>query len=237
MMQARPSPSAHASFLERLDAMAKGFGSRAALAKAAGIPPGSLHNYIAGSEPTRPVLIALARAAKVSLTWFAAGEGSKEPGAPPFGYVGIPFYDLKKTAGRVLQPLLSETVAEFLLFKAERLGVETGAHLFAVEALEGFGARVNAGDLLVIQAPPIRLDLMCGLDTAPDPSSLDERAVCLVAHKGEARLRRLSWRDRHRHYYLVIGAPDAKDLEVELSSPEFFDFQLLGRVIWRAGRP
>lgn len=218
--------------------MARELGSWAAFAKKMGVRPGSLYHYVEGSEPTRPTILCMAEAAGVSPAWLLTGEGAKEPGAPPSGYVGVPFYDLRRSAGRV-QPLISEAVSEFLLLKAAWLGVEAGAHLFAIEALESFGARVKAGDILVAEAPAIGLHLIYAFDQAHESPSFDGRSVCLIAHRGEALLGRLSWRDRRGRHCLVIAGPDAgsKEIEAELGSPEFFDFQLLGRVIWRGGRP
>jgi helix-turn-helix protein len=51
------------SFASRLVEIVAAFPSRAALAKKAGLTPSALQSYVEGAEPTRPALVALARAA------------------------------------------------------------------------------------------------------------------------------------------------------------------------------
>src|SRR5271170_1576672 len=100
------------TFVERLEEASAKFASRAALAKAANIPPSSLQAYFEGAEPTRPALVALAQAADVSLDWLAMGRGYKEPHPPvPDGYGTIPYYDLLKSGGYVY-PLVMEDIAD-----------------------------------------------------------------------------------------------------------------------------
>lgn len=56
--------------------MVKSCDSASALAQAAGISEGALRKYLAGAEPTRVPLVALARAGEVSVQWLATGEGA-----------------------------------------------------------------------------------------------------------------------------------------------------------------
>src|SRR5579863_8396687 len=99
-------------FTKRLEEIIGGFRSRAALAKAAGLPPSSLQSYLEGAEPTRPALVALARAAEVSLEWLADDRGYKKPRPyVPDGYGEIPFFDIRKSGGYVY-PLVAAEVAE-----------------------------------------------------------------------------------------------------------------------------
>lgn len=63
-------------FVERLKQVAALLGSASALAKVAGVSQSGLHRYLTGGEPSRKVLVAIARAAKVSLAWLATGEGT-----------------------------------------------------------------------------------------------------------------------------------------------------------------
>jgi transcriptional regulator with XRE-family HTH domain len=66
----------HRIFRERLAELAEKVGSYYELAKRAGINEDTLRNYrrFRGTEPSRPVLIALARAGAVSVNWLATGE-------------------------------------------------------------------------------------------------------------------------------------------------------------------
>lgn len=71
-----------AAFRHRLFWCAAQAGSTYALAKRAGLVPNTVRRYFHDSEPTRPYLVALSRAAAVDLAWLAAGEG-----VVPTGYV------------------------------------------------------------------------------------------------------------------------------------------------------
>ena len=61
-------------FRERLRVCADKAGSIYALAQKAGFPANTLRRYLVDSEPTRPKLIAIAKAAGVSVQWLATGE-------------------------------------------------------------------------------------------------------------------------------------------------------------------
>ena len=64
-----------AAFRQRLAAAARRVGSYYELAKRAGIQEETLRKYrVRGSEPTRPILVALARGAGVSVGWLAGDE-------------------------------------------------------------------------------------------------------------------------------------------------------------------
>lgn len=67
------------SFPDRLKSALHGVPSMRAFARSIGISDSVLRQYLSGrSEPTRPVLVALARAAKVDLLWLATGETSSQ---------------------------------------------------------------------------------------------------------------------------------------------------------------
>src|SRR5262252_1716011 len=101
-------------FIKRLQQIISDFPSRAALAKAASLSPSSLQSYVEGAEPSRPALIALARAANVSLEWLADNRGYKEPHPQvPDGYAAIPAYDIGKAHGYVY-PLVTAEAAYWI---------------------------------------------------------------------------------------------------------------------------
>lgn len=59
----------------RIRRLAEKFGGAAGLAREAGLPQTTVANYLSrGSEPSRPALVALARAGCVTVDWLAAGE-------------------------------------------------------------------------------------------------------------------------------------------------------------------
>ena len=74
------SPQEVECFVKRLEELASDVGSASALARAAGISQSGLSRYLHGGEPTRPVLIAIARAAGVNLLWLMTGEPPKRAG-------------------------------------------------------------------------------------------------------------------------------------------------------------
>ncbi|MGA7872106.1 MAG: hypothetical protein WCA22_14565, partial [Candidatus Binatus sp.] len=124
------------------------------MAKKADLPPSSLQSYIEGAVPTRPALVALARAAEVSLEWLADNRGYKKPHPPvPDGYAEIPVYDVRKSGGYVY-PLVMEEIASWIylkldLFKYPRM---QPAKLFVVEALGSRAPEIADGDLLVVDS-------------------------------------------------------------------------------------
>jgi hypothetical protein len=141
-------------FINRLEEIIGEFPSRAALAKAANLPPSSLQSYIEGAEPTRPALLALARAADVSLEWLADNRGYKKPHPPvPDGYAAIPVYDIRKSGGYVY-PLVMEEIASWIYLKLDLFGYPgmQPAELFVVEAFESLAPEIRDGDLLVIDS-------------------------------------------------------------------------------------
>jgi hypothetical protein len=147
----KPGPQ-KSDFIGRLVEIASEFPSRAALAKAANLPPSSLQSYVEGTEPTRPALVALARAANVSLEWLADHRGYKRPHPPvPDGYAAIPFYDVRKSGGYVY-PLVTEEIAEFLYLKLDWFSYPEmePSKLFVVEATESSTSEIRKGDFVVV---------------------------------------------------------------------------------------
>jgi len=151
--EAMNTPGPHKSdFIGRLAEIASEFPSRAALAKAANLPPSSLQSYMEGTEPTRPALVALARAADVSLEWLADHRGYKRPHPPvPDGYAAVPFYDIRKTGGYVY-PLVMGEIAEFLYLKLDWFSYPEmqPSKLFVVETTESLTSEIRQGDLVVV---------------------------------------------------------------------------------------
>lgn len=63
-------------FVGRLRLLVEKVGTASLLAKRAGISASGFQKYLAGAEPTRKVLIALADAAQVDLLWLMTGQGT-----------------------------------------------------------------------------------------------------------------------------------------------------------------
>lgn len=66
-------------FVERLRQLVDSVGSANGLARRAGLSQSGFQRYLAGGQPTRRVLIALAKAAGVDLLWLMTGVGSPQP--------------------------------------------------------------------------------------------------------------------------------------------------------------
>jgi Helix-turn-helix len=142
------------SFIARLGEASAKFRSRAALAKAANIAPSSLQAYFEGTEPTRPALVALARAADVSIEWLADGRGYRDPHPPvPDGYAALPFYDISKSKGYIY-PLVSEDIAQFVYVNLDwfRYSGMNPSKLFLIEATGSQVAEISDRELLVVDS-------------------------------------------------------------------------------------
>jgi hypothetical protein len=141
-------------FIKRLEEIVGEFPSRAALARAADLPPSSLQSYLEGAEPTRPALVALARAADVSLEWLGDNRGFKKPHPPvPDGYAAIPVYDIRRSGGYVY-PLVTEEIASWVYLEVNLFsypGMQP-AKLFVVEAIESQAREIAVGDRLVVDS-------------------------------------------------------------------------------------
>jgi len=141
-------------FVKRLEEIVGEFPSRAALGKKAGLSPSSLQSYLKGAEPTRPALVALARAAEVSLEWLADNRGDKKPHPPvPDAYAEISVYDIRKAGGYVY-PLVMEEVASWIYLPLNLFSYPgmKAAKLFVVEAIESQAREIAVGDRLVIDS-------------------------------------------------------------------------------------
>lgn len=69
------------AFISRMEFLAQKAGSVNALAKKAGLSQGGIRRYFSGGEPSRPQLVALAKAGDVSVSWLICGEEHEQPKA------------------------------------------------------------------------------------------------------------------------------------------------------------
>jgi len=98
-------------FVERLRQLVAKLGSANALAKSAGVSQSGFQRYLAGGQPTRKVLIALAQAARVDLMWLMTGKGDPQPDDPHFALDGsirsltrLPLYKRRAVAEEEVPP-------------------------------------------------------------------------------------------------------------------------------------
>jgi hypothetical protein len=215
--------SADHGFAIRLEEIVSEFPSRAALAKKANLPPSSLQSYLEGAEPTRPALVALARAANVSLEWLADKRGYKEPRPQiPDGYAIIPIYDIRKSGGYVY-PMIMGEIASWICLKLDLFSYPRMQpdKLFVVEALGSQAPQIADRDLLVV-------------DSSWRPSLVDPNPIILVAGNYlVSRQAKLSVREVIGVHddvveFVVTGAPRRKEA-FRLGEE---GFTVHGRIIW-----
>lgn len=218
------------AFAARLEEIASDAGGKAALAREAALPATSLQNYFdRASEPTRPVLIALARAAGVSLDWLAAGQGEKRAGGAPEGYRDFPCYDLT-TTGPYLRGMVGNPGARLLVRRLELIGrIGGGSGIMAVTGTTelAFPPEVQPGDAIIFEQPtwhnPIRPSLVEAWELRKD-------LIYLVADGVALKLRRLHSQSGGS---VLVVAPGEKRERTLKGAPR--DFILFGPVVWRSG--
>jgi phage repressor protein C with HTH and peptisase S24 domain len=212
------------SFASRLIEIVADFPSRAALAKKAGLTPSALQSYVEGAEPTRPALLALARAANVSLEWFADGRGYKQPHpSVPDGYAAIPFFDVGKAGGYVY-PLFSAENAEFCYLKLDWLRDPDlkPSKLFMVEATTSVVPEIHDGELLVIDES-WKTTFVGSVPKFP-------AGIYLVSRQAKLTLREVSSVADDSVELVAAGTKHRKEL-VRVGQE---GFTIHGRVIWHA---
>jgi hypothetical protein len=215
-------PDSDRGFIKRLEEMISEFPSRAALAKAADLPPSSLQSYIEGAEPTRPALVALARAADVSLEWLADNRGYKKPHPPvPDGYAAIPVYDIRKSGGYVY-PLVMAEIASWIYLKLDLFSYPRmrPAKLFVVEALESRAPEIADGDLLVVDSSWHTRFI--------DPSPTIPPGNYLVSRRAKLSIREATGVYDDAVEFILPDAPGRKE-SLRLGEQ---GFTVHGRIIW-----
>lgn len=163
-------------FPDRLKEAISGKSVRA-FARETGLSDTVLRQYLAGqSEPTRPALIVIARAANVGVEWLATGGYPIVPAADHWkvtenpvtyagqgesaeGYIRAPKYDLLTGNGGVLH---SEQIVDHLAFKGGWLVRELGVEPHALALLSARGdsmePTISQGDLLLLDLSQRRVD-------------------------------------------------------------------------------
>lgn len=163
------------SFMSRLE-KAIGDQSVRSFARATGLSDTVLRQYLAGkSEPTRPALIAIAKAANIHVGWLAAGEGPmqkggmdgvvepeandvKVPAAHPSAqlnaeeFVLVPRYDVQTSCGGGAL-VESEQVVDHLAFKRrwiDSLGLQSNCLALISAKGDSMEPTIKDGFLLLV---------------------------------------------------------------------------------------
>jgi phage repressor protein C with HTH and peptisase S24 domain len=149
-------------FIARLQEIVRHWPSADRLARASGVSPSAFRKWLRGNaEPSRERLVALARAAGVSVGWLADGEGpppkfvgtiSETVGPATEEYVLLPKRPRSAAAGSESPPAVGG--AEFIAFRHDwirsRFGIEPDRLLLETAIGESMKPTIQDGDLLLV---------------------------------------------------------------------------------------
>jgi hypothetical protein len=214
-------------FQARLGELVEQLGSKAALARRAGVPVSSLQSWLAGSEPSRRALSGLARAGKCRLEWLIDGTLPKEARDSIPGYIEVSSYNLRHVGAYVRG--VSGLPGDRRFFKQDDL-VEVGI-AGGVMAIEGcddldFEPEIHGGDVLIYEQPRGHNPWV---PSSVDAWDLHEDAIQLIGDGVALRLRRM-----HKlKGTIAIIDPTGKVERKLAGSPR--DFIWFGPIVWRSG--
>jgi phage repressor protein C with HTH and peptisase S24 domain len=217
--RARVPEKEETAFVERLRMLCERAGSANALAKAAGLSPSGFHRYLTGGEPSRKVLVALARAANVNLLWLATGEGAMDASEPPVRtgmetLTRVPLYDAASAEGGN-GASHDRKQLRALAFCRKWLGV----HGLEARDLTALTVRGNSMEPTIRNGDTVLIDL--------GKKEIVDGDIFLVRDARSALLKRVQ-RQLGGKLRLVCDNPDYPVVECKESSVE-----IVGRVVWR----
>lgn len=193
----------HEAFAARLRYCSDKIGSANALSKSAGIPQSTLHNYFGNGEPNRHNLIAIARAAQVSLEWLTAGIGDN----PNLGDISIALGIEEETA---FQKRFDEVIAK-------RGGMEALAKAATIPldrlAQVKSGGQLTRGELLrLAQFGNVQLHwLIAGPSKAKEEPQISEVAAGLVMAEPDFARPRPRWISAQGESFLAETPAEAAE--------------------------
>jgi phage repressor protein C with HTH and peptisase S24 domain len=209
----------------RLDEVLRKFASVADLARVIGVSDNAIYKWLSGrGQPSVANLVALARAAEVSVEWLATGRedtGTKRPtvrGTDQNGFAYVARYDVKGPAARG-GPLRSEQIVDYLAFKKEWVRSRLNAdprNLLLIEAVgDSMAPTLEESDLLLVDLgePGFRHD-----------------GIYVLRRENELAVKRLQRRPDGT--LNIISDNPAYESSVVASD----SVRIIGRVIWGAGR-
>jgi phage repressor protein C with HTH and peptisase S24 domain len=225
------------AFIARLHAILRHWPSADRLARATGVSPSAFRKWLRGeAEPSRERLVALARAARVSVGWLAGGEGQEPRLLPPSGplrpasadagldrrdYVMLPRRPEAAAAGSETPP--PPTAVEFIAFRNEwvrsTFGIDPERLLIETAVGESMLPGIQNGDLLLLDGAEnqFRSFGVYVLEIA------GERLVKRVQSKLDGSLALIS---------------DNPAYETEHVAPaQASEIHVIGRVVWTCGPP
>lgn len=210
-------------------------GSAEKLARLSGMSSRVIGKYLSGdTDPSRERLIALARAAGVTVEWLATGEGMMRPGernivsadhaAQYVGaddldkdYVLVPRYDVKASAGGGTM-IHSEQIVDHLVFKAEWVHNALGVSVrdLALISVKGDSMEptLSNGDLILIDI---------------SSSRVEDNAIYVLQFNDALLVKRI----QRKFDGSVVIKSDNQVYEPETLKEEAVDqLNVIGRVVW-----
>jgi phage repressor protein C with HTH and peptisase S24 domain len=207
----------------RLTQVIESFGSVVAVAKAVGVSDNAIYKWLAGrGQPSVTNLVALARAARVSIEWLATGEESKQSAqaitrAVEHGdFIFMPRNRIRFSSGRE-GILRSDQVVDSIAFRAEwvkrRLSTESRDLLLIEVVGDSMAPTVEDADLILadLAEPRFRQD-----------------GIYLLRHDSGLAVKRIQRRPDGK---LLIRSDNPKYEAMVVST-----VNVIGRVIWTGGR-
>jgi len=207
----------------RLTQVIESFGSVVMVAKAVGVSDNAIYKWLAGrGQPSVTNLVALARAARVSIEWLATGEESKQSAqaitrAVEHGdFIFMPRNRIRFSSGRE-GILRSDQVVDSIAFRAEwvkrRLSTESRDLLLIEVVGDSMAPTVEDADLVFadLAEPRFRQD-----------------GIYLLRHDSGLSVKRIQRRPDGK---LLIRSDNPKYEAMVVST-----VNVIGRVIWTGGR-
>jgi phage repressor protein C with HTH and peptisase S24 domain len=207
----------------RLTQVIESFGSVVMVAKAVGVSDNAIYKWLAGrGQPSVTNLVALARAARVSIEWLATGEESKQSAqaitrAVEHGdFIFMPRNRIRFSSGRE-GILRSDQVVDSIAFRAEwvkrRLSTEARDLLLIEVVGDSMAPTVEDADLILadLAEPRFRQD-----------------GIYLLRHDSGLAVKRIQRRPDGK---LLIRSDNPKYEAMVVST-----VNVIGRVIWTGGR-
>jgi len=212
----------------RIAEIVKDAGGVRALARLADLPPSALSQYLPKdkgrvSKPSTETLAKIARTANVRLDWLLFGSQPKRDGdetRPPADestLIRVPRLEVRAAAGAGAEVNLEDPI-EWLAFRAEwvrrRLRVPSSSLRLVTAMGSSMRPRIEDGDLLMI--------------TTAEPKFKDG-AIHVVRRDNQLLVKHIR---RERDGFLLISENPANETQFVRSS----EIEIIGRVLWRAGR-
>lgn len=205
---------AETSFIQRLHQLVDIAGNASTLAKRAGISHSGLSRYLAGGEPSRKVLIALAEATGTSIAWLVSGTGNalNTPVNNDSTLRLLPFISMEANSDVKSTGLKKDFTAQAFCFKWLNDHGLDNTDLCALEVRgESMEPTLKAGSIVLLDV---------------SQRSIEDDHIYLIKDSGISLIRRLQ---------LEIGG----NVRALADNPKHREFQvhidkidILGRIVW-----